>query len=213
MWAAAVGAGWCALLRYDYATSDLAPGSQLTSWPEDSQLPRRAGNPSIIVFLHPKCPCSPATLTELERVFTLATVEGRQTQVLIVPVTPPNADASWTDTDVVRRAAELADAEVWFDRGGLEAARFGAHDSGTILYFDAAGRRRFSGGITIARGQEGISASGAALAKIMSQQLDAAPASPAFGCRLFQPRTLVNRPASPTVAEEASCVEATFIEL
>jgi hypothetical protein len=207
-WAAAVAAGWSAMLRFDFATSDAAPGSQLASWPEGSQLPRPSGEPILVVFLHPKCPCSPATLTELERVFKLASAEGGRTRVLVVPVTPPGAPIDWMDTDVVRQAAKLAGAQVCQDSGGFEAARFGARDSGTIMYFDAAGQRRFSGGITVARGQQGLSRSGVALAQILSHQRDFAPSSPAFGCRLLQPQDMTGSPISHAVAEGASRVDA-----
>jgi hypothetical protein len=144
----------------------------------------------------------------LERIFTLAAGEGGRTGVLVVPVTPPGAHVDWMDTDVVRQAAKLAGAQVCQDPGGVEAARFGARDSGTIVYFDAAGQRRFSGGITVARGQQGLSRSGAALAQILSNQRDFAPSCPAFGCRLLQPQDVTGRPISHAVAEGASRVDA-----
>lgn len=42
-----------------------------------------------------------------------------------------------------------------WDDGGLEAARFHASTSGTVLLYSAAGRLRFEGGVTESRGHVG----------------------------------------------------------
>ena len=63
LWAIAVGVG----VREIYAYST-EPGRQATapgSWPEASQLRAPDGRPAIVMFVHPECPCTRASLAEL----------------------------------------------------------------------------------------------------------------------------------------------------
>ena len=80
--------------------------------------------------------------------------------------------------------AQLPGARVVTDRGGVEAALFGAATSGTVLWFDAAGRRLYGGGVTIARGHEGRSEGGAALVRLLRGEIPPIASLPPFGCRL-----------------------------
>ena len=66
--------------------------------------------------------------------------------------------------------ASSPDAQIFIDRGGREAARFGATTSGMLMFFDAAGTRRYAGGITIARGHEGQSAGADALSALLPRR-------------------------------------------
>jgi hypothetical protein len=174
------------MTAYAYQTSDdltLAPAAE---WPADSRLPRDAGRASLVVFLHPKCPCSRATLTELERLVTTPVgVVAPSPQVVVVAATPTSASVDWYASPLMARCRKLPATHVVMDPGGVETGRFDAATSGTVMYFDADGRRRYRGGITVARGHEGLSAGGAALARLMAG--DSAPRAsiPAFGCALI----------------------------
>ena len=197
VWCAAIGWGWFAMTAYSLKTDDDS-ASTPADWPAGSQLPRSQGQPTLLVFLHPKCPCSRATATELERLLDRPDVAVAACQVLVVAVTPPSPDASWTETPLLDRCRRLPGAQVLLDRGGHEAALFGAAISGTALWFDAAGRRQYDGGITIARGHEGASVGGAALARLLNGEDATVDCLPAFGCRLPSPALQVApRPESP----------------
>ena len=197
-WCAAVGWGWCAMTAYSLKTDD-DPAAMSADWPSGSQLPRAAGRPTLLVFLHPKCPCSRATATELERLLDGPVgAADPACQVIVVAVTPVSPDESWTATPLLDRCGRLPGAQVVVDRGGEEAALFGAATSGTVLWFDAAGRRQYGGGITIARGHEGASVGGAALACLLNGEEAAVDCRPAFGCRLPSPASqAAPRPGSP----------------
>ena len=70
------------------------------------------------------------------------------------------------------------------DRGGREAARFGAHVSGQTFLYDAAGRLVFSGGMTIARGHAGDNDGEDALLALITAGHAPVASTPVFGCLL-----------------------------
>ena len=72
IWLITVCAGIAALSRY----SD-TPGkaSAATDWPSTSALARPGDRFFLVVFVHPKCPCSDATRGELDKL--MARCQGR----------------------------------------------------------------------------------------------------------------------------------------
>jgi len=137
--------------------------------------------------MHPKCPCTRASLYELERVFRLVR-EAAAVDVVCVATVPTDADDSWLDTDTLKRSSLLPNSRVVIDRNGVEAARFGATTSGTVMLFDAVGGRRYAGGVTIARGHEGHNAGSDAVEHILRGQSPPASELPTFGCGLCLPK-------------------------
>ena len=65
VWLAMAGAGMKLLL--DEQSRPGAPATAPANWPVASTLPHTSRTPTLLVFLHPLCPCSHATLAELER--------------------------------------------------------------------------------------------------------------------------------------------------
>ena len=65
-----VASGLCIKALVDFDTTPGVAAAAPTSWPAGVALPRSAGRPTLVLFLHPRCSCSRATLAELERVLT-----------------------------------------------------------------------------------------------------------------------------------------------
>lgn len=155
--AALMGAGWlglCAAGMYWAMGSDFRPGRlgpPLTQWPAGSALTRMPGARTVVAFIHPRCACTRATVAQLIR--AVAPYQGVD---VIVPVfMPPEGGdrAVWEEGPYVRTIRQgLPWARAVADRGGAEARRFGALTSGTVLFYDGAGRELFRGGITNKRG-------------------------------------------------------------
>lgn len=192
LWAAAVAAGFGVLLDFDTRPGDA--GDPPATWPEDTSIARPPGTFELLMILHPHCPCSRASLTELERI--AARGRGRL-YVSVLLYAPAQAGEGWSDTDSRRRAEAIPGAEVILDATGAEQRRFGLRTSGHVLLYDAAGALRFSGGITAARGHEGDSMGAAAILSLVSAASPAATAAfepgarraafrtaPVFGCPL-----------------------------
>lgn len=143
-------------------------------WPADSPLsrPTRA---TALLFLHPECGCSYATLAELER---LRPTIGRPHDLWVVFSAPGEA--------LRARVERLRGVRIIEDPQAVEARRFGATTSGHFFVFDAGGRLCFHGGITGARGHEGANAgSRLATRALGGQGGDSVASTPVFGCPLF----------------------------
>jgi hypothetical protein len=65
VWVAAIAFGFNRL--WAYAGTPAPQGTAPAEWPASSRLARVDGRPTIVMFAHPQCPCSRATVTELEK--------------------------------------------------------------------------------------------------------------------------------------------------
>lgn len=180
IWILLMAAGAGALARYDFKGS--TPLEHPDRWPENNSLQRDAERPMLVFFLHPRCPCSVASLAQLERVLSRA-----RYRAYVVVVRPVGVPEHWERGANLDAARQLPDTSVIIDDGGELARRFGALDSGTVLAFDREGIRRFSGGITVSRGHQGDSQGSLALVDIGMGLKARVSEMPVFGCSLLGP--------------------------
>jgi hypothetical protein len=183
-WFAALAVGVGAMLEYE-----LTPGQRALArsrWPADSRLARDGQRPTLLMFVHPQCPCSRASLSELE---LLAANCGQRASIQILFVRPPGFEPGWERTDLFARAQRIAGAQVLCDIDGIEATRFGAKSSGQIFLFGSDGQLLFEGGITSSRGHEGESAGRTALTTLILRGSGDFSHSPVFGCSLLDRST------------------------
>jgi hypothetical protein len=190
-WLVLLAAASSYLTQHEFSTVADAPQAMVTRWPNESRIERGAGRPTLLLFLHPKCPCSRATLRELERVF--ANVRDNATELFVVATVPSEGTDEWRDTVTMNAAQRLPNAALFIDRSGVEAARFGAMVSGQLMLFDAAGHRAFAGGVTPSRGHEGANLGADALASLLRNETKERCEYPAFGCRLCLPDELIQK--------------------
>jgi hypothetical protein len=181
-WLIAVIGGWFLLERHANRPGDLS--APPLKWPTESRLDRPANRSTLLLFAHPHCPCTRATLSELER-FLARNPDSQQTTIVFIK--PPGTPAGWEDTDTLHRAKAIPGVKSVVDVDGVEARRFHAVTSGVAMYYDADGRLAFYGGLTPARGHEGGSDGVAALQAIVSGNRPAIDHANVFGCPLGTP--------------------------
>jgi hypothetical protein len=178
-WAIGAGAGFFQLLRYAATPGPLtAPPGR---WPEASGLRADPSRFNLIMLAHPRCPCTRASLAELDRL--MARCRGRVAAHVLF-LRPSHAPAGWERTGLWRAAAAIPGARVLADPGGVEAGRYGAMTSGHVLLYDRSGGLLFSGGITGARGHEGENAGSRAVVGLVLGR-EGRSGADVFGCPLF----------------------------
>ena len=182
VWLATVLVGMGVLWRYATAASD--PGAPPSHWPVASSLERSRSLPTLVMVIHPHCPCSRATLGELA--VLMAQADGR-VAADVVFVSPEGTDEDWAKTDLWRTAGAIPGVRVVRDDGDLEARRFGAETSGQTLLYGSDGHLLFAGGITAARGHAGNNRGRSAILELLDHRDAAREETPVFGCHLFDP--------------------------
>ena len=176
---ASVGGFWCLL---DFSATSGTASVLTTSWPVESQIVRDPARANLVLFLHPHCPCSRASLAELSEIMTHC--DGQLlAQVLFLK--PSQMPDGWEMTNLWHRATAIPGVRVWSDRDGAESRRFGAETSGQVSLYDRDGRLQFRGGITMARGHEGDNAGRRLIVERVTRGTDRPAENVIFGCSLF----------------------------
>jgi hypothetical protein len=165
-----------------YELTPALPAQAVQRWPDATQFVRNSSRPTLLVFLHPECPCSRATLAELDR---LLTPRRDKVGVELVFVRPAGLEAGWERTDLWSTAQRISGAKVTCDPDGVETRRFGARTSGETMLFTATGRLLYDGGITGSRGHEGDNPGRDTLAALIDGGGNSFHHAPVFGCALF----------------------------
>jgi hypothetical protein len=184
LWLSLACAGMAAL--WFYSTAPGQDGEPPDRWPAASNLQRRSGVSTLLMFVHPKCPCSRASVGELA---ALLAHSGGRLCTKVVFLQPPGKADSWVHTGLWRAASELPGAEIVSDLESRETKLFHAAVSGETLVYDASGHLRFHGGITAARGHIGNNAGCSAIECYANTGEIPLARTPAFGCPLFSEST------------------------
>ena len=189
LWLTAIVIGTCLLLAYDYTAGEDAVAPP--TWPKESRLPRLPGLHTLVMFAHPKCPCTRASLHELA-VFMLEC--PRPVKAFVVFLQPPGVSVDWSQKDLWQSAEMIPGVSVVSDYGGLEAHYFRSTTSGHVVLYDAEERLQFSGGITGSRGHQGDNPGRSLLLVRLDNVKQPLQAMPIFGCSLLDPTPDDNEP-------------------
>ncbi len=182
-WLSAAVAGLAVMWTYE-ARPGLAAEAP-ARWPGESTLPFDRAKQTMLVWIHPRCPCTHATVSELDRLLTHL---PNNVSCRVVISQPRGCDESFLQTSLTSTIGRLSRAELIVDRDQIEAKRFGVSTSGQVLLYDRDARLTFAGGITASRGHEGDNQGTATLRKLFREQKHS-PAccqgNAVYGCDLF----------------------------
>jgi len=179
LWGAAVVVGFVLLFLYD-ATPGIR-GDSPERWPEASALRPEPGMSTLVMAVHPHCPCTRASLSELALV--MARLRDR-VRAHVLFTLPPGAERSWAEGGLWSTASDIPGVIPLIDSDGMEAAHFGIETSGHTLLYDRDGALLFSGGITPSRGHEGDSAGRDAIVSLVENGASPLNITPVYGCAL-----------------------------
>ncbi len=179
-WLAALSGGFLCLVNY--STKPAKNIDQLDCWPETTALAFGQGEYTLVMFVHPRCPCTKASLNQLERV--IDRVGKDRVDLKIVVFRPAGKTADWSDTHLRKKAEQLT-ANVFDDLDAQEAKKFEVNTSGYLLCFNKEKQRIFGGGITGSRGHEGENRGADSIVCIMNRK-PAEQRFPVFGCQIWK---------------------------
>lgn len=180
VWLIVVGAGWVALGAY--ANTAGAQRAVPNRWPKNSKLKWNPNALNVVIFVHPKCSCSQATIN-LYREVESSTRLHVQTQVAFY--CPSDESESWAEDRLWRSVGVLPNVIRLIDRGGQEVKNFGVTTSGHVVVYSPNGELLFSGGITSRRAHEGESLGSQTLKRLFHEKSHGQLSLPVFGCRIF----------------------------
>ena len=180
LWLLAAAGGFLVILNHQ--NSHGATGAPPEHFPSPSQLQLDPARSTLIMFAHPRCPCTRASLEELNRV--LARSQGK-VAAQIWFFTPGTFPPEWARTDLWQSAAAISGVTVHEDRDGAKARLFGAKTSGHVLVYDVRGELRFQGGITGSRGHAGDNAGESAIVSLLAGQDMGLKETRVYGCALL----------------------------
>jgi hypothetical protein len=179
VWIVACAAGFVSLLTYSQT-----PGPNLVpkalhniqvEWPRKRDF-------LLVVAIHPRCVCSEATATELQR---LLDKTNDEVECRVLCYQPNSAGSDFANTPLFKQLAQLPNTTMVTDSDGSMASLLGMQTSGALALFDKAGHPLFCGGITPARGHEGPSAGANAILALASGDRPTTTRTRAYGCPLL----------------------------
>ncbi len=179
IWLALISAGFFALMKYEYTPGLSAVDS--FSWPKDSNMRLMKPGSTLVMFVHPHCPCTRASIVELSKIMTR---QKDKLAAYVVILSPKTLPAGWEKTDIWRSAEGISGVTVLKDTDGQEAKIFGSRTSGQTMVYNSEGELIHSGGITAARGQMGDNSAAQALIASVERQAVRPAKTMVFGCSL-----------------------------
>lgn len=187
LWTLAIFVGGYAMISYE-----VTPGlsaAPTDKFPASSKVRLSKTKCTLIMLAHPLCPCTEASITELEKIMSR---HGSKLEAYILFLAPSSPPPEWNANSATRRKAESARGirgiRIIEDIDGSEAKIFSAKTSGECLLYNTDGDLLFNGGLTAARGTTGDNENTRSLVSILESQPATAHRALVFGCPLTSSR-------------------------
>ena len=184
-WLILCACGVVGLIHYSNTSGPDQSEIRIAEPPPENALDQQADY-RLIMFAHPQCGCTHASISQLERI--LARCEGRVATQLYF-FCPNGRPDEWAQSSLWRQAQAIPTVTTLIDRDGQVARKYGISTSGHMLVFDSQKRQRFSGGITISRSHEGDNAGSDSVIAIIRDEPDFQTEAPVFGCLIHRRAT------------------------
>ena len=182
LWAIAIGCGFHALMVYKGRAG--SAGAMPAFWPRNDLIIPSPDKSQLVMFAHPRCPCTRASLGQLE--LLVAQAQG-QFDAVVLFAEPPDETETWSNTATIDFARSIPGVRAVLDKDGEVVKRFGAETSGHTVVYAPNGKLLFSGGITGSRGHLGETGGFDSVLQLVSGG-DMRPrqiSAKVFGCGLF----------------------------
>jgi len=156
---------------------------------------------TLVMAVHPRCPCTRATVYELERLLK----RSRGAIHCVVLVYEPSGESdAWGGDDPFGLSWRVPGCELVPDPGGRRAALLGCRTSGSVVLYDAGGSPVFWGGITTGRGHTGDNLGSDSILSIVRGEAPPRRETAVYGCDLRNPERPVPEAHPSCCSEPAS---------
>lgn len=182
-WIVIVILGLGMLARHEFTPAPLARAAEV--WPIQMPFALDSSRSSLLIFMHPNCPCSQASMVEFARLITRV---GTNVSAHVIVYSWLNEPGDSRQSGAWKAASILPGVMLHEDENGSLARQFNVTTSGHVLLYDRAGGLLFSGGITGSRGHSGDNAGLAAIINLIeSGSTEAQPiaTTDVFGCAIL----------------------------
>jgi hypothetical protein len=183
LWLPAVAYGLNVM--WSYATTPGHPAEPPRFLPATTAIKRGEGHATLLLFAHPQCECTGATLGELA--ILMAQANG-QVDTDVFFYRARGEDSAWARTDLWQTASAIPGVHPYEDPDAAMAKQFGVFTSGQTLLYSSDGLLLFKGGITAFRGHSGDNAGRSAVTELIRGTVSPINHSPVttrvFGCSL-----------------------------
>lgn len=180
LWCLGVAAGMTIL--WDYSNRPGPASEPPTSWPDGSFIQRVPTRATLLMMVHPRCPCTRTSIRELALIMRHCR-ETVSTHVLFYK--PVATTDDWEKTDLWNSAVAIPNVEVHTDINGEEARLFGGATSGAVVVYDADGSLVFNGGVTGGRGHSGDNAGRSSIMSLLAGDRPVQRETFVYGCEFF----------------------------
>ena len=191
-WLLLIGVAWmCAVatglgLLTDYSAQPGEIGESPKTWPTESPISRNKDGFTVLIAVHPRCPCTRATVDELEGVLAKSETAPRTIALIFEPLDEDSIDTNeeFSRTSISAKLSKLPGVELIADPGSLIAQSFGAMTSGHTLVYSPDGSLVYSGGLTPTRAHTGPNTGSSTLTSLFNGDQPIAQLAPVYGCPL-----------------------------
>lgn len=183
VWLAIVSTGLLGLAQYSQGAGESSPPPNARHLGLKTSPHRH----TLVMSVHPKCPCTKASVYELER---LAKKCQGLMDITVLVYEPTTTKDSWSEPDPFRLGTRLPNATIIRDQDGKTAARLGSLTSGAVVLYDATGNPAFWGGITSGRGHAGDNLGSDAILNLVQGKTPRNTNTPVYGCSINNPQTM-----------------------
>ena len=173
LWIALLIAGYYGLTEYTYKPTD---PKRLV----EERTYEKGDCWRLVIAVHPQCPCTHATVSELERLLG----QHGNSMECIAYVFCPGSDFSFAETLLVERIRRMPFTKIEHDIDGTQASKYFLDTSGECILFDESGQPCFRGGLTYSRGHEGYNAGSQSIAMLVSGERTSLIETPVYGCSI-----------------------------
>lgn len=179
IWIGLLLIGHTVLFEYELTAGPLSNSKRI--FPDRSLIQLTHSCQNLILFLHPACPCSAATVDEFRDLMGQGEKDSVGTVVFFMPRAK---ESEWSVAPIISSVKRIPNVSTLYDADGSQAKLFGATTSGHLFLYDGRGILQFSGGITGSRGHTGDNQYFELAKRTIVCKSPQFATAPVFGCSL-----------------------------